>query len=480
MDNIAKPDNGKSHPVLKNKFPGLIFLGLFLLSLSLRLVLVLYNRQSNDNHIQVVQLILASSRLPTKADCYECFQPKLFTFTVAQVVQLFGLTALSPTGLALVAEIINMVAGLITLAVAWAFILHLPVKNKWLKVLAFGLGALNPVLIGINSQATNDTFAILFSTLAIYCAYVFLQRQKIAPFLLMILFACLGIASKTNAWVTAIAIALALFIQAFLKPDGRRKNIFFAIIFLIAVPTLTVMDPLTQYVANYKTYGTPVTMNINTLPLPPLVGKTPYNDRGGILSIRDGFFTFKFANLLEHPRLEYQHDNYPPNRTSFWTMIYAMGNSASFADYPPTWSTTGTQGFTLARGIFILALIPTLLLLLGVAMETFLVIKFVFTKDAGIAQTTSYGLFVLILVGYISFAILYALSYQTFLVMKAIFIFPALLTFPLFFLRAIESAYGFLSKRLRGVPVILNASLVFLMILYASDIISIIVRIRMY
>jgi hypothetical protein len=479
MNKVIKPDHSKSPSLLKNKFPDLIFLGLFLFSLSLRLVFVLYNRESNDDHIQVVQLMLASSRLPTQSDCRECFQPKIFTFTVAKVVQLFGLTSLNPIGLAFVAEIINMFAGLITMAVAWLLIVQLPIRNKWLKVLAFGLVALNPTLIGINSQATNDAFAILFSTLAIYTTYVFLQRQRITSFLLIILFACLGIATKTNAWVTAIAITITLFIQAFLKSDGKRKNISFAIIFLIAIPFLTIIDPLTQYIANYEKYGKPVMMNKDTLPFPPLNGKNVYNDRGGITSIRDSFLTLKFLNLLEHPRLEYVHDNYPPSRTSFWAMIYASGNSASFQNYPPSWSTNGTQGFWLRRGIFILALIPTLLLFMGVAMETFILLEGVFTRDDAIGQSTSYGLFVLILVGYFFFEVLYSLSYQSFLILKAIFIFPAILTFPSFFLRAGESLYKRFSKHIRWIPSFINTSLVLLLILYAADIVSLILRIRM-
>ena len=451
-----------------------------LLSIALRVGLVWYNRQSNDNHMQVVQLMLASARLPQLKDCWECFQPKLFHFTVTKVVQVLGLTGLPINGLSLVAEIINLLAGLVTLAVAWVFIARLPVKNKWLKLLAFGLVALNPALIGINSQATNDTFAILFSTLAIYCTYIFLQRKRITPFLLAILFTALGIASKTNVWVTAIAIVIALFIQAFSKPGRNIKTAIYAIAFLIAVPVLSVINPLTQYVANYETYGKPVLMNIGTLPLPPLTGISKYNDRGGILSIQDGFFTFKFINLLEHPRIEYEHDNYPPNRTSFWTMLYGSANSASFSNYPPSWSTTGTQGFLLTRGIFILAILPVFLLLIGGLMEIIVLLRGIFRRDFIVLQNTNYGLFALTFIGYIAFAILYALFYQTFLVMKAIFIFPALLAFPVLFLRTAEPAYAFLSKRVKWSIHILNVDMIALIILYIIDIVMLITRIRLY
>ena len=470
----------KKGVVLKSQIFNILFIGVALLSFLLRVGLVWYNRQSNDNHMQVVQLMLASARLPQLKDCWECFQPKMFHFTVTKVVQVLGLTRLSINGLSLVAEIINLLAGLVTVAIAWALIVRLPVKNKWLRLLAFGLVALNPALIGINSQATNDTFAILFSTLAIYCTYVFLQHKRLTPFLLAILFTALGIASKTNVWVTAIAIGIALFIQAFSQPGRMMKSAVHAIVFLIAVPALSVLNPLTQYVANYQAYGKPVLMNINTLPLPPLTGISKYNDRGGILSIKDGFFTFKFANLLEHPRIEYDHDNYPPNRTSFWTMLYGSANSASFSNFPPSWSTTGKEGFLLTRGIFCLAILPAFLLLIGGFIETFGWLKGIFKRDDTVLQKTGYGLFALAFIGYIAFAILYALLYQTFLVLKAIFIFPALLAFPVLFLRAAEPSYAFLSKRAKWSITILNVDMIALMILYIIDIVMVIIRIRLY
>jgi len=472
--------NNKIGVPLKSQIFNILFIGVFLLSFSLRVGLVWYNRQSNDNHMQVVQLMLASARLPQLKDCWECFQPKMFHFTVTQVVQVLGLTRLPINGLNLVAEIINLLAGLTTVAVAWAFIARLLVKQKWLKLLAFGLVALNPALIGINSQATNDTFAILFSTLAIYCTYIFLQQKRLTPFLLAILFTALGIASKTNVWVTAIVIAITLFIQVFSKPGRTINAAVHAIAFLIAVPVLSILNPLTQYVANYQTYGTPVLMNIGTLPFPPLTGISKYNDRGGILSIQDGFFTFKFANLLEHPRIEYDHDNYPPNRTSFWTMLYGSANSASFSNYPPSWSTSGSQGFLLAQGIFSLAILPVLLLVIGGFMETFAWLRGIYKWDDIVLQKTGYGLFALIFIGYVAFAVLYALLYQTFLVMKAVFIFPALLAFPVLFLRAAEPAYAFLSKRAKWSVPILNVNIIALMILYIIDIVMLITRICLY
>ncbi len=320
--------------------------------------MVAINRESNDDHFTVIQLILKTGRLPQKADCWECYQPKLFHYTAAKLLQLTGLANTNPGTMILAIELLNYTAGMITILVIGLFLYRLPAKAEYLKVLAFGLVALNPNLIGINSQATNDTFAILFSTLALYCTYAFLQKKRPVTFLLILLFTVLGICTKTNVWITAIAIFLALFFKAWIEKQEQVIMLRFTILFGLATLALSIFNPLNQYISNVRDYGSPILLNIDRQPLPDFfVQTTAY--RPGILSIQDGIFTFKFIDLLNHPRIE-DGDIYPPNRTSLWTQLYGQAYSVYFDNWPPSWFTTGDQGFALSRAIYILALLPTL------------------------------------------------------------------------------------------------------------------------
>jgi hypothetical protein len=382
---------------------------------------------------------------------------------------------LAGTEIRLVANLMNFVAGLFTLAIVWVFLKNIPFKNNLLKLLAFALTALNPALIGINSQATNDTFAILFSTLALYFTFIFCKKQKIGIFLLILLFTELGIVSKAQTWVTAIAILLVLLAQAYTSKIQSKRAWLFSAAFLIMVPILTVLNPLSQYIVNYQKYGTPIPFNVQRPPLPYLAAYTPgcesYNKqcRPGILSVKSGFFTFDFTALLQHPRNEGLSKGYPVFQTSFWTFMYAGAHSIHFLNFPDSWITTGNEGFTIARGIFVLALLPTILILIGLATEGYLLIKGVFKRDGILIQLTSHGLFVWTFIGYLLFVAIYTFIYRDFSFMKAIFAFPALLTFPYLFLRAGEPLYAFLSKRMRWSTFILDASLVALLIFYILD-----------
>ena len=458
----------------------ILFLAVFLFSLLLRLGLTLVNRQANDSHMAVVSLILKTQRLPIWQDCGECIQPKLYHYTAAMTIEGLGLAHANVSILWLVAQLVNFVAGTITLLIAWIFIKKLPFKNDLLKLLAFALTALNPALIGINAQATNDTFAILFSTLALYFTYIFCKKQKIGIFLLILLFTELGIVSKPHAWVTAIAILLVLLARAFTNKIQFKKDLLFSAAFLIMIPVLTVLNPLSQYIVNYQKYGMPIPIDVRRAPLPYLAAYTPGCEpqrlnpenvycRPGILSVKSGFFTFKFVALLEHPRNEGVSEGYPSFQTSFWTFMYAGAHSIHFLNFPDTWRTTGTEGFTIARGIFILALFPTILILAGLAIEIYLFLRGVVRHDSALTQATSHGLFAWTFIGYLFFVAIYTYLYRDFSYMKAIFTFPALLTFPYLFLRAAEPLYEFLSKRIRWSTYIVDASMVALLIFYILD-----------
>ncbi|MGD0878009.1 MAG: glycosyltransferase family 39 protein [Anaerolineales bacterium] len=443
---------------------------IFLISAGLRLGLVVFNRESNDDHFAVIQLILKTERLPEKADCWECYQPKLFHFTAAKFLQLTGQENSNPSSMILAVEMLNYTAGLITILVIGMFLDRLPGKNGLLKVIAFGLVALNPGLIGINAQVTNDTFAILFSTLALFCTYAFLQKKRSVTFLLMLLFTILGICSKTNVWITAIAILLALFVKAWLEKPERARMLWSAGLFGLASLVLSIFNPFNQYISNVRDYGSPIQLNIDQQPLPNFFVQTSAG-RPGILSIQDGFFTFKFGDLLRYPRNENGY-GYTLTRTSLWTQLYARANSVHFENWPISWSTSGEEGFALSRAIYILALLPTLVLLAGAATEIFLFLKSLIKHDPNLAEKTHFGLTAVIIIGFGLFIILYALLYRDFSVMKAIFLFPAMLTFPLLFVRAGEWLSARLAGRLRWVLTGFVIWMAALFILYSADIVT--------
>lgn len=428
-----------------------LFILTFGISAALRLGLSLVNREANDPHMEVVTYILQHNSLPTRDDCWECFQPKLYHLLVTGLIKAGNIT--SPNGQILAANLFSFTAGLLTLAVIWRFLAQLTGTKPLLRWLAFSFTALNPKLIGISSQATNDALLILFSTLALYQTAQFLKDLKNYRFALLTGFAILAASTKTNGWVTFIVILLALLIRAMHDRPNRLQIETGLLVYTLLVPLFVTINPLNQYLTNYREYGTPLVVNINRAAPPRLFTPTDTN-KPGLLSIQDGFFTFKLGSLLATPYINPDPHNPLPHRTSFWTQLYGRAHSTNFDNWPASWRSDDPRGFPLRRAIYLLALIPTALLLAGTLFA---------------ARNAENRLFALAFLGYLGFTALYAFTYREYPVMKAIFIYPALPAFPILFISAAQKLPQWTQK-----PLAALSGLLF--ILYCADVLSLTTR----
>lgn len=59
---------------------------------------------------------------------------------------------------------------------------------------------------------------------------------------------------------------------------------------------------------------------------------------------------------------------YPRHRTSVWTQVYARTHSIHFDAWPPAWASSHPLVLNLTRVIFVLALLPTALVLTGIVL----------------------------------------------------------------------------------------------------------------
>jgi hypothetical protein len=450
-----------------------LFLIILLLSIGLRIGLVSVNREANDPHDEVIQYIIEKGTLPDKDECWECFQPKLFHYTAAQILRLPCLTNnRTADSLALQVEIINLVAGILALLVIGLFIARLTIQSEMIKLLTFGLIALNPKFIGINAQYTNDTFAILFSTLALFFAMSYLQKEENRDFVLMLLFVSMGISTKTNVWVIVIAIFMAFLVKAWTQKGRFLRSFSTGFLFIIITLAIAFLNPLNQYIHNIRYHDTPMLLNIEKKEFPHYFAETEVG-LPGVLSIYDGFFTFKFADLLDRPLID-TGEEYTPVRTSLWTMLYARTHSIHFNNYPSTWAADGEKNFNLSRTIYLMALFPTMLILFGYFLEVFALLKGFFTRNQEFTGLMYNGLGAITFTGYLGFIVLYALTYRDFSVMKPVFLYPGIIFFALFFARALEFIKTYLGDRLQWLSIVFTVWMVILFGLYSADIVTMI------
>jgi hypothetical protein len=419
----------------------LLMVGLLFLAAGLRLALGVVNRQANDDHLEVVQLIAATGQLPDQPDCHECQQAKLYHLSVAAL-----LPVLAPAGAEtaiLLAQGLNVVLSLTTLAVvAWYID-----RQGWplsVRLLAVALLAFNPAWVGINVQATNDTFVICWSTLALTAALTVLARLRarkpvpLLPMMAMLLCAGAAAASKANGLLALVLALLVLGLCAVETGRGRtvwaRRTLVGSGAALAASLLLTLS--IGQYWHNFVTYGKPVTINFKAEPSPGLFEPT-YTFWAGITSVPRGYFSFDLPSLLRDPYVLYNDDPptavFPEHRTSLWAQLYGTAYSLHFHEHPPSWASWHPVVLNLARASFILALLPTGLVLVGVAKTAKRLMHLIEQRQWRALLTGDGWLWLAGLAGSLTLYVLYSAQCRSFVCHKAIFVLPAsIVLLPLF------------------------------------------------
>ena len=428
-----------------NKKYKLAYFAVFALALSLRIGLATVNREANDFHMHVIQLMDRANptwsgleELPEIDDCDECFHPKLFYYVAGWLLHAAKIKAMGAK--IVFVQILNAAAGFAAIAILWLFIQGLPAKHEYCKLAVFSLISLNSRFIGINAQSSNDTFVFLLGTLALYHSYLFVRTLDIKLLFSVIVFSSLAIATKVTAGVAVIAVFMSLLIAAWFCPQRRRTYLLSAVTLPVAVGMLTIANPLTQCLSNYKQYGVPF---VNTskieYPLPGLFEKS-YLQRPGITSIQDGFLTFKFIDLIQHPRITHGATGYPEHRTSFWTKLYANSNSIQWLNWPRSWSLPGRQGYSITRAIFIVALVPAGILVTGFLQQLALFIQGMRPGRSEALRQSGCGLLLLIFLGYISFLMLSEYLFRDYSFIKPDYIMPILISVAWLLLSGFEAA----------------------------------------
>jgi hypothetical protein len=436
-----------------------------------RLYLVGANAEANDNHMDVVDIIVSENRLPTRDECWECFQPKFYHLATAAVVKAAGIE--SDAVRIRVAQALSCVAGLLTLLVIYRFLRERKL-SEGLFLLAFGLVALNPRFIGINVQATNDSFVIFFATISIYWALKYFRTWRWRDLFLMTLFTFLAIWSKGSGITVLLVIVGAFVVKGVAALFAQRRQqikrlaagagIFVFVSLLVALPG--------QFAWNYCTYGSPFVINVTAQPLPHFNEFSWYAGKPGIITIRSGFLTFRLDSLLRNPSgddLRSGFDDVPRHRTSFWSHNYGQFYFNRYSAWPPTWATDSSAVRMIGRASLLLGLVPTALMVAGALMATWAALVHLFKRNAAFFLDENDWILTALGVAYVAFTAVYALQYRDSSVIKAIFLMPAWLAFTYWFVVGYEAMRQRLGSTVtKGAALLVALLLVFFVLDTAS------------
>ncbi len=402
------------------------------LSVVLRVSLSVVNRESNDPHMPVVRMIAENGTLPKLEDHWEGFQPKLYHATTAFLIRETGIDSESQQ--IILAQLLSTAAGLITLVCIFLFLRDAGV-SPFILGITVALCALNPKLIGINAQATNDSFVIAACSATILYVARYVRDGRLSSFILVTLFAILSGLAKGNGILMFFLVltVLGVIILRDLRSGKTRagvRSLGMVGVFMVAWVGLTL--PLGQYWERYQNHGSPFVINWPKAQPPKVLTPTYPPDRPlGIVSIVQSYLTFMPIQLLRTPYVEKKEnerfDEPPRLRTSFWTLLYGLSHSIHFSRWPPSWGSDHWMVLNLTRMILMLAVIPTAVLLLGAGVVVRRCLSII--TDNHWVESSPFDITAFVAAGgYLAFMLLYTFQYRAYVVIKAIFFFPALVS----------------------------------------------------
>ena len=434
-----------------------VWLVIFLLAAIQRIMLALVNREANDNHHEVMELLMSGLRSLDMSDCGECFNPKLFYVVCVGVFKAFRIYDADTQ--IVVAQFLNVAAGLATLWFLWTELVRYS-KNSFCLYATFALIALNPRFIGINCQASNDSFAVLFSTVAIVFALRTLRTNRPRNCIVTWLALALAMLTKGTVWPAAVAVNLLFVGRALFMRESRMR---YAAASLVTIALCLTSVNLGDYDFNsYQRYahlgkGQPLHFFERTI-----VG------RPGVISVVDSYLSFCLIDMIRYPVTTHGPGIEQRHRCSLWSQLYGRTQFIHFDGWPATWHATDQLTINIGR-LAILFGLPTLgCLLFGMwlSFEDFFD-RVRVDRWRHLAMGERYGP-LLVVCGYTAFIILFSYNFRDFSAMKIIYILPGLVGFASLFLQGMDAAFS--QHTAKVWQRLLMISVVILSILYITDI----------
>lgn len=380
-----------------------LLLSVLALGIGIRIGLGWVNPPSNtyDDHLTPVALYANSIERPTPDACWQCYQPPVY-YTLAAVVlrgsdELAGSDWFSWKAV----QLMSAAASAVTLILTFLILRLLFPKEELAQFAGLCLAALLPRDIYTAASLSNDAFLQLFVTGAVL-AFVWGERasrgsERGYAAAGVAAFAVLACWTKQSGLVLLglVGIVWMWLVTHRWKTASRWP--------ILAVACLTLFALIDEAWRIQET-GIVLASNQHFEPRAALEGQPP-----GQLSWST-FGTFLPGALMSHPTLS------PRTVDSLWTQLFAR----TWFDYEPRFLPPGSHTLWLARALYIVGLITSLIAAYGVLTL--------------VKQAPRLGLPILSLpLGFLGATILQTIRFPYFSSMKAIFLIPSMSVFALTF-----------------------------------------------
>ena len=445
-----------------------------MLSSSIMLTLAFFNNgAANDDHIEVAELIYNHKKNPEPQDCWQCYHPKFYHVTGATFSRLFDIKPRENR--IILYQMMNAITGILTLLICLFFISKQPF-SKDIQCLAFSVVAFNPRFIAINAQASNDAFIILFSTIILYALYKLMEKPSLKYFSILVITSILAGMTKGNSLILFFGVVIVFLLKILRSKKLNLLTVkhYFLFLLLYLIISISSIAYFGGYYHTYQKYGKPIVYNTPITDFPDLFYKTTFR-RPGIRSIAEGYFTFRWIDLIQHPMISDSPQNYPMHQTSLWSQLYGRAHFIYFDNWPPgAWQSKNPRMLNVGSMTLVLAILPTLLLVLGFFKEIKNWIS-VFFRKKYIKLDYQNWIFPIFILGFLFFILLFTAKGRDFSFMKIIYLYPCILAALIPLLNGFKMANNFLQKN-KSFLFIFHVLMVSLLIFYFIPILDLLIK----
>ena len=328
------------------------------LGIALRvLIFIVMNPQGPDAHFEVLDFMLKNHRLPRTNELFLACHPPLYYLTALPFYVIGGLKLVEFYGL--ITSCINL----------WlmAKLVKMTIKDAEIRNLSFLLATFLGTYLIYSLFVSNDTLSVLMGTWIFYNLIKYLREQTLKNVVILSLSTGLALLTKSTFIPFVPIILVVIFLVNFSKPFWKM------VYTMILCGAIIGFSGTYKFVENYRWQHKVFVHNLDIFKLPGnsifYQGPQSYYNINILTLIKDPNLSSRNPSIHSAPLLMYG---------TFWYKHQYFENNLTFGNY---------SGFRYIGSVFfILGIIPTIVILIGLALlfrQGFMLLFFTWRQQYG-------------------------------------------------------------------------------------------------
>lgn len=308
------------------------------------LVYIFLNPENNDPHLEVVEYIVANGTVPTSDKLVLSWHPPLYYLMAAP---------LAAIGTAKLVQALSLILSVANFALIYSLVRRTNLfKQDWTRVHVLLFTALLPQFVVFGNFISNDALVFLVGTLIFLQIFRYVEQPTRKNVYVLAILCGIGLLTKGSLLAfLPVTLGMLLVVELRKSSTAGQKAVVIGTFCLIT----TVLGSY-KFVENTVNFGKPMlSIEDDTTGVHNWIRRQPKTYQGW-----ESMVDFNLGTLMAHPFLSEHAIHSVPLLlyATFWYSYIPESNFNATRDYPLS---------VLPRTIYIFGLVPTVLMVTGIA-----------------------------------------------------------------------------------------------------------------